>query len=1030
MNIRSLWFASGSLLAICGHAFAQDYLGAEAILAKAQAASAAGKKEEGEPKDSAKKIAADLKLFSSASGLSPDDAAKQWLALLQRTFSLSPLVQRGYGDMEYFQQLNFSAFVTALPGPASWAPLSDAIALQDPKAKGGALSKPALQWFVHRLQGDIPALQEDYEILQKFPDSLPPEMAGAGNGLLAPIEKAMFDVSDDGATILKILDRNLDRAIQPPKPHALNFSGGNEKAPFEIPDLAGLVGVEKASTFLKKALLGLPGPLVISHGYDTRKLASKLALEHVAKLKSAQWGLTLSLEGGPLYSAMLAKFGAPTARESEFSEAQQYELLRLLIAGKTKEAIALSKKMTGVRSDALPSNAIEQIENSGKSAIVSDFFHGLLSQNPNLPYWDDYIKVSVHAGSSDQMMALLRTSLDRQDLSPETREDLEKRYADAFLATGKVDEGVAELLKAAAAPPKVPASGSSSIGGSVRHIRARSSTDSFGAAEHIARLGFLLNRPEWIDQGLTLAREALKAESEPSNHTENAKSLAALLLDLGRGPEAEAVLADALVQASAPQDSSFNQGFNLSDNASEILCALIGLYTAADRSADVLALLEQSPQWMATDLSQILDKSCYLGKRHTESVGGCTAQALLKTGQKEKARSIVLAILDQDANDDRIYELLLSVDKAGAIPILDRLAARDPFEERPLIWKAKLLFDAGQLDEAEKTARQAIKIDPSDGETGPGDRMRVYSVLADILEAKGNAADSKIFRGVVQAIRLSEDADVYYEEGLVSQAIAMYEKSLVYFADAYCIQSRLALRMLELGDWKGAEDHYRHAYELMPDSFGRVESHCFGCERAFAGEKQQTIAERVFTKIAAERPDNPQVHYLLGYLRYEQERYSEALPEFQRAVELDPDYLNAWKKIEAVSEEVHLPAALRNNVATNLLRLDSARRHSTPDLSGVTDLAAVWMFLEQRSAQAPSSSKDIFPLKASAEAVAAMAADTTNPARAQAFQSAMAMARYREARSERTPGAVFATQSFSNAVQMLIQTAQYLNLNR
>jgi hypothetical protein len=52
---------------------------------------------------------------------------------------------------------------------------------------------------------------------------------------------------------------------------------------------------------------------------------------------------------------------------------------------------------------------------------------------------------------------------------------------------------------------------------------------------------------------------------------------------------------------------------------------------------------------------------------------------------------------------------------------------------------------------------------------------------------------------------------------------------------------------------------------MMPDSFGRVESHCFGCERAFDGERAQSIAERVFTGIAAKRPDNPQVHYLLGY---------------------------------------------------------------------------------------------------------------------------------------------------------------------
>ena len=33
----------------------------------------------------------------------------------------------------------------------------------------------------------------------------------------------------------------------------------------------------------------------------------------------------------------------------------------------------------------------------------------------------------------------------------------------------------------------------------------------------------------------------------------------------------------------------------------------------------------------------------------------------------------------------------------------------------------------------------------------------------------------------------------------------------------------------------------------MPDSFGRVESHCFGCESVFQGADAQALAERVFT---------------------------------------------------------------------------------------------------------------------------------------------------------------------------------------
>src|SRR5207249_3562492 len=118
----------------------------------------------------------------------------------------------------------------------------------------------------------------------------------------------------------------------------------------------------------------------------------------------------------------------------------------------------------------------------------------------------------------------------------------------------------------------------------------------------------------------------------------------------------------------------------------------------------------------------------------------------------------------------------------------------------------------GKMEEAEKCARQAITIDPSDGEQGPGRRMRGYAVLADIRERRGDAKEAETLRGAVTAIRHSEEADRFYEAGLLTRAVKMYEEALSHFTNAYCIQSRLALRMAELGDMAGAEEHYRRAY--------------------------------------------------------------------------------------------------------------------------------------------------------------------------------------------------------------------------
>jgi tetratricopeptide (TPR) repeat protein len=296
---------------------------------------------------------------------------------------------------------------------------------------------------------------------------------------------------------------------------------------------------------------------------------------------------------------------------------------------------------------------------------------------------------------------------------------------------------------------------------------------------------------------------------------------------------------------------------------------------------------------------------------------------------------------------------------------LDELFARDQYEERPLIWKAHLLRQEGQLEAAENVVRQAIAIDPSDGEEGRGDRMRAYSELAEILDARGNKKDADFYREVVKSIRLSETADQFYAAGLLKHAIGLYKEALDHFSDAYCIQSRLAIQMAALGMTAEAEEHYRRAYELMPDSFGRVESHCFGCEKAFDGDKAQGIAEKVFTQLAVERPDKPQIRYLLGYLRQEQDRFGDALTNYQMAVKLDPDYLNAWVKSQEASAQTVLAQKQRDEIILNILRLDPLGRHAHAEYERMGDLAALWDAMATASARQPALTTNLFPLTAS-----------------------------------------------------------------
>ncbi len=243
------------------------------------------------------------------------------------------------------------------------------------------------------------------------------------------------------------------------------------------------------------------------------------------------------------------------------------------------------------------------------------------------------------------------------------------------------------------------------------------------------------------------------------------------------------------------------------------------------RHKDVLTLLDKAPWWGKTNVSQLLDRSV-----SEHNLGLVVARAMHENKKTEDALKIIDVVIAKNAGLDPAYELLIKLDPDGAMKKLDVLIERDPYQERPLIWKAKMLLEESKLDEAEQTIKHAISIDPSDGEQGKNTRMFAYKILADVLR-RGDYDAAKVYDGAIAAIRLAERADDYKRASLYSIARKMYLDSLAVFNDAYCIQSRLAIQLYDEGDLDGAAVHFERAYQLMPNSFGLIESHCFGCEK-------------------------------------------------------------------------------------------------------------------------------------------------------------------------------------------------------
>jgi tetratricopeptide (TPR) repeat protein len=950
------WLAIALAFLVSAHArAADDYKGANAILT--QIASATGQSAAGALSPGAQWLADVAAFHNKSSSLPPDEAAAQWLNLADRyvAFSMADFASLTASDRGRLMSGAFGGgspgeLISALPGPPAWPALARMIDKRPPQsASRNASFEAALRLLAHTLIADPAGQGKAVEALMNIKDPSFPEFID-----LPSLEDALADQSDDPSAVATGFQTKIARQqkliAQSSATGQYNFVGSR----FAVPDLVTILGAKEAEPLLREAVL-LPQTELSISGAETNDLARKVALEEVGNMKTPHWELAGSLDGAPLFEAFQKRFPDASLQgnagdSGDYPTARQYYFLHLIVTGQAGKAIAMADSLQGDNSSSIP---VDELDRAGYTRQVADFLHDLLTKHPELPLWNDYISLAAKTGQTTQMLALIRSVASRTDLSTSQRGNAHKAFYLALLAADQIDEGIAELRKV------ISTAGSSGA----------TDPDDSPCEKNVAlaRLGQLLGRQDLLEEGIAGAKKHLLNDANTTWDSSTAGSLAELLVEIGRGPEAEDLLGQVIPR--------FRSGYRVASEKRECLADLVRVYFKAGRPDDVLTLLDQYPGWGVADLKDILTQDTdgfTIAEYSTHAaaddypVGYMAAWALAQQGQKDAALKILNALLDQEGGFDPGYELLTKLSGQDAIPRLDELARRDRFETRPLIWKAQLQLDAGNLDDAEKTVRAAITIDPSDGEQGPGRRMREYAVLADILDRKGDKEHAQIYRGAVTAIRMSEHADRFYEAGLLTRAVAMYEEALTHFADAYCIQSRLALRLAELGDNTGAEEHYRRAYELMPESFGRVESHCFGCERAFEGSTAQGIAEKVFTQLAVKMPAKPQVHYLLGYLRNEQQRYSEALPEFEQAVKLDPDYLNAWKEIGGLAENMHLPAKLRNEVALNQVRLDPLQRHGHAQATYVTDLAGFWNALAAAEKLQPPPPGPLLPLTASA----------------------------------------------------------------
>jgi tetratricopeptide (TPR) repeat protein len=1043
------------------------WLGAEAALESIRSAEpVAAPVELAEQLGVGQQLVADIEKFKGESGgLEAGEAALRWLGLLDRLLAMEGADESdgyggysGYGDV-YGEESGedrptFRKMIEALPGPASWEAIREGIdARPKPEARGVGL----MRYHLLRVWGSF--MVNDGEGVVRELGSL-----SANRGAVGDMDWSEYKRLRRQLTMMfgegEVLSENEVAALEKKIAKA---EAGERVWSIDVPDLVGLVGERRAEPLLGRVLvLNIQG-VDFEDGAKTKALARRIALERIEALKYPRWGLIDTIDAVALYEAMALKFlpnGGRTGDDSdadwsgvgggdgadggelevvedsepaadkkdggvnlfsisrgigalfvsgeygddfednedpyeswEYAAARRYYVLGLIAAGRAEDARRELKTPRGQEPWELEIGygGLRALDEAGYTAGVYEFLHLLLTEDPGLPVWDAYAQIAVRLGKSEAMLELATASVAREDLSGEVRKRVRGQLAQALLAADRLEDALGMMREELSGDPMA-----------VKPL------------ERMIRIGIALGDEALIAEAIPSARRVVLGLGK----TDRSGLLAVLMngyIQTGRLAEAEGVLVEFVGRESVKGQTINSSGYGR-DGITEPMQMLGLIYGRAGRHEDVLALLDGWDGWGVKDL---IDLSGGYGLREVDEtpLALYVARALHAGGRSEEAEVIVMDLLNRSPGLDGAYELLIDIRGVPAEEVLDSLFERDQFQERPLIWKAVLQLEAGRVDEAEVTIRRAIAIDPSDGEQGRGDRMRAYRVLGRVAEAKGDLEKVAFLKGVDDAIRLSEDADRVYAAGLLKRGVQMYRESLGYFSDAYCIQSRLAIQLSQMGLHEEAEAHYRRAYELMPDSFGRIESHCFGCEGVFNGERAMGVAERVFAGLVKERPTSPQVHYLLGYLRSSQDQEARAVVHYRRAVELDPEYLNAWKALGSSAKEANLPAEVRDEALLNLVRLDPLGRHTYDPAEGVIDLRALWPILEANQKFHVKRAESLYPLAASAKKQAA-AESLMGGGLSQAY---LGMHRYSShEESAVTPGEVLANHDLLSVVAALI----------
>jgi len=149
----------------------------------------------------------------------------------------------------------------------------------------------------------------------------------------------------------------------------------------------------------------------------------------------------------------------------------------------------------------------------------------------------------------------------------------------------------------------------------------------------------------------------------------------------------------------------------------------------------------------------------------------------------------------------------------------------------------------------------------------------------------------KKIAGLVITDELKElltEGNKLYNEGKYQEAIAIYQKILEQFPDAYVINKNIGNAYFQMEEYDKAEEYYKKVLERDPNN-NDAKMLIGNC---YVNRGQNEKALEWYNQISFDDIDDPIVLYNIGTNYYNLGKYEEALRYYKKAVDIQPDFLD------------------------------------------------------------------------------------------------------------------------------------------